>query len=263
MLAAQVRQGRRKDTGPHATVKPVRMMPTGSAPRSTTQPGTQDPGQFTDSATRIRMKNALVFSRRCLLLLSSHTMWKSIFDDHYALVRRRKGLLHLGLLLRSRLARKYLHEGTAILDVGAAEGAMIALLSERMHFSLAVSLERSQALAARIARNGVRGDGLALPFANSVFDFVVCSATRKHIKDSLTLAKEMARVLKPGGRVIVIDPHPFLLRLGRWVGKFDPRYLHHFSSAADISEEFRLAGLEPRHQRTGIFVCCVGEKTAN
>jgi ubiquinone/menaquinone biosynthesis C-methylase UbiE len=140
---------------------------------------------------------------------------------------------------------------------------MLDLLSKHVRLSLSVSLERDLSLAKLIPTNGVCGSALALPFGSNIFDIVICSATRKHIKDSLALIEEIARVLKPGGRVIVIDPHPLLLRLGRWLGKFDSRYLHHMSSAAEISTEFRHAGLVACSAQTHAFVCCVGKKPSN
>jgi ubiquinone/menaquinone biosynthesis C-methylase UbiE len=184
------------------------------------------------------------------------------FSERYASGRRRPGLLYLGFRVRSALVQQHLRRNSTVLDVGAADGAMLELLSRKMGLALAVSLETNPALAALIPKYGVRGSGLQLPFGDNTFDFVICSATRKHVKDSLALMKEMARVLKPGGRAIVIDPHPLLLRLGRWLGKFDPRYLHHLSSASDIAEEFQQAGLRECYRRTHIFVCCVGEKPA-
>ncbi|MFQ5778648.1 MAG: class I SAM-dependent methyltransferase, partial [Terriglobia bacterium] len=97
---------------------------------------------------------------------------------------------------------------------------------------------------------------------DNTFDCVICSATRKHVRDSAALMREIARVLKPAGRAVVIDPHPFLLWVGRWIGKFDPRYLFHLSSADDVAREMKAAGLKAVSRSTNIFISCVGEKQA-
>ncbi len=182
--------------------------------------------------------------------------------EEYASGRRRHGLLALGFRLRSRLVREHLRTGARILDVGAADGAMLEHLRRSVPFSLAVSMEKDPRLAAVIRGNGVCASGLGLPFSSETFDVVVCSATRKHVRDSLALTKEAVRVLRPGGRLIVVDPHPWLLRLGRRIGKFDPRYLFHLSRAADIAREMTEAGLIVDCARNGPFVCCVGRRDA-
>jgi SAM-dependent methyltransferase len=182
------------------------------------------------------------------------------FARRYASGRRYRGLLRLGFRLRSRLVRRHLWTGARILDVGAADGGMLDDLHRKLTFTLAVSMERNLELAAAIPRNGVCGSGVALPFRSEAFDLVVCSATRKHIPDSLTLTKEAARVLRRGGRLIVVDPHPWVLRVGRLVGKFDPRYLFHLSYSADLAREMDRAGLLVELCHDGLFVTCVGRK---
>ncbi|KAM3098562.1 class I SAM-dependent methyltransferase [Phormidesmis sp. 146-35] len=47
------------------------------------------------------------------------------------------------------------------------------------------------------------GDGHALPFANDVFDVVFSQAVMEHMRDPYLAAREIARVLKPGGLVYV------------------------------------------------------------
>ncbi|HVP39073.1 MAG TPA: class I SAM-dependent methyltransferase [Candidatus Saccharimonadales bacterium] len=141
----------------------------------------------------------------------------------YASGRRRPGFLRLGFRMRSRMVLRHLRDGARVLDVGAADGAMVEELSRHLRFPLAVSVERDPELAACIPRGGVCANGLALPFPDATFDFAVCCATRKHVRDSGALMREIARVLRPGGTVVVVDPHPWVLRLGRRLGKFDPR----------------------------------------
>lgn len=49
----------------------------------------------------------------------------------------------------------------------------------------------------------VFGDGHALPFADEVFDAVFSQAVMEHMRDPYMAAKEIARVLKPGGLIYV------------------------------------------------------------
>lgn len=48
-----------------------------------------------------------------------------------------------------------------------------------------------------------------LPFANAFFDVVVCSEVMEHIDDHQAAAREVVRVLKPGGDLVVSVPRYF------------------------------------------------------
>jgi SAM-dependent methyltransferase len=65
--------------------------------------------------------------------------------------------------------------------------------------------------AARLAAAGIgnvllqEGDAAALPFTDGAFDLVVCRAALHHFPDPAVQVAEMARVCRPGGRVVVSD----------------------------------------------------------
>jgi SAM-dependent methyltransferase len=52
----------------------------------------------------------------------------------------------------------------------------------------------------------VRADGHALPFADNYFDFTICAETLEHDAEPWTTAREIYRVAKSGGLVIVTVP---------------------------------------------------------
>lgn len=56
------------------------------------------------------------------------------------------------------------------------------------------------------ATTDVRGVGERLPFRDGVFDAVFSFAVLEHVKDPFACAREMARVLKPGGRLYCVVP---------------------------------------------------------
>ncbi len=69
----------------------------------------------------------------------------------------------------------------------------------------------------------VVADALALPFADDAFDVVTVAFGLRNMADYPAALKEMARVLKPGGRLVILDfsiPTGLLRKPYRW-------YLHH------------------------------------
>ena len=52
----------------------------------------------------------------------------------------------------------------------------------------------------------VRGVGEVLPFVDGAFDAVISLAVLEHVKDPFACAKEIARVLKPGGNLMCCVP---------------------------------------------------------
>jgi ubiquinone/menaquinone biosynthesis C-methylase UbiE len=58
------------------------------------------------------------------------------------------------------------------------------------------------------------GDLLDLPLEDRRFDLAVCALALEHVDDLERALSELARVVRPGGRVIVSDMHPVLRALG-------------------------------------------------
>ena len=68
----------------------------------------------------------------------------------------------------------------------------------------------AMALAGEAGEGGaaiaVRGDALALPFADAIFDRVIVSEVLEHVAQDAAAIAELRRVLKPGGTVAVTVP---------------------------------------------------------
>jgi SAM-dependent methyltransferase len=94
-----------------------------------------------------------------------------------------------------------------ILDVGCGTGANLEMLSE---FGEAEGVDLSgEALSfcrARGLQNVKQGEVEALPYANGSFDLVTGLDVVEHLDDDLAGLKEMWRVLRPGGQVLVFVP---------------------------------------------------------
>lgn len=90
-----------------------------------------------------------------------------------------------------------------ILDVGCGTGANLTLLA-RHGSTVGLDLnERGLALARETGRPLARGDSSHLPFADGVFDLVTSFDLMQCTPTDRETMREMARVVKPGGAVVV------------------------------------------------------------
>lgn len=89
------------------------------------------------------------------------------------------------------LIKKYEHG--LVLDCGAGK--------RPVYFDNVVNFE-----IADYESTDVRGVGEALPFVDGAFDAVLSIAVLEHVKDPFLCAKEISRVLKPGGELICCVP---------------------------------------------------------
>ncbi|MBZ5736774.1 class I SAM-dependent methyltransferase [Nocardioides mangrovi] len=102
--------------------------------------------------------------------------------------------------------------GERTLDLGSGEGRLsreLAALGHRV-----VGLDRSPTLA-RAARDAADlpvalADAAAVPFADGAFDLVVACMVLHDVDDLAATGAEIARVLRPGGRLVVAIVHPFI-----------------------------------------------------
>lgn len=132
-----------------------------------------------------------------------------------------------GVYGRSRLlaslqskALAELRPGTAdrVLDIACGTGALVAEVAP--HVERAVGLDLSSGMLeiarARLARGAGSGGPLpnvefhlgssdALPFADGEFTALVCTTALHHFPEPQRSIDEMARVLAPGGRVVIGD----------------------------------------------------------
>lgn len=98
--------------------------------------------------------------------------------------------------------------GRRVLDVGCGVGMYTdAFLRETPHV-LGVEIERERAREANQRAAGVvQAPGERLPFASGTFDLLFSHEVLEHVDDDRACAKEMVRVTRPGGRVVVFAPN--------------------------------------------------------
>lgn len=151
-----------------------------------------------------------------------------MFDESARYYDRVIGAMSLGSgawYRQDALKRTGVTTGSRVLDVGAGTGA-VTLRAQNLTGAagLVVALDPSTGMLTcgreRGVQHAVRGFGERIPFPDECFDFVTMGYALRHVSDLTETFKEYLRVLKPGGRVLLLEisrPEPgfkhFLLKL--------------------------------------------------
>ncbi|HTU93336.1 MAG TPA: class I SAM-dependent methyltransferase [Gemmataceae bacterium] len=109
-----------------------------------------------------------------------------------------------------------LADGARVLEVAPGPGYLAIELAKRGRFQVAgldISKTFVQIAADNAAKAGVtvafhHGDAAAMPFDADSFDAIVCMAAFKNFTEPVRALNEMCRVLKVGGRALIIDLRP-------------------------------------------------------
>ena len=125
--------------------------------------------------------------------------------------------------------RRLLQPGLSVLDAGAGAGELFphdyrALCREVVGVDLDPRVVRNPTLT-----RGVVASLDAMPFPEGAFDLVFSRWVFEHLPDPARVAAEFHRVLRPGGRVVVITPN-------RW------HYMTAISSFTSLGFHRRLNG---------------------
>ncbi len=139
--------------------------------------------------------------RQNLLLRASYSLIAPLYDiviERAMRVARRRSLAALPV-----------DAGKRVLVSGAGTGLDLPLLPSLHHYTAldfnAAMLARARPRAAGLEVSFVLGDSMALPFADAQFDHVVLHLIVAVVPQPRHCLAEAARVLKPGGCIILFD----------------------------------------------------------
>jgi arsenite methyltransferase len=130
------------------------------------------------------------------------------YDNVQALTRR--------FIAAMQLPIEWLHipDGGVALDVGSGPGNITASLAAAAGpDGLALGVDISEPMLSRAVRSAagtrvgfLRADAQKLPFRDATFDAAITMAVLQLVPDPAAALSEIARVLKPGGRLAVMVP---------------------------------------------------------
>ena len=168
------------------------------------------------------------------------------------LIFKTMGTLHFIRQIEWKSMFEYLDpkEGERVLDVACGEGVLSLKIAEK---GCAVSgidisedvVENAKHLAERegIPCEFKVGSAEDLPYPDEHFDKIICSSSLEHFKDDVKALKEMHRVLKPRGKVVLTTDsftYPISDELKERHRKI--AYVVNYYTRETLKERFELAG---------------------
>jgi SAM-dependent methyltransferase len=126
---------------------------------------------------------------------------------------------------RFRMVRRWAElRDRRVLDVGCGVGMYTGAFLRETPDVFGIEVEQDRALEARTrAKAVILGVGEQLPFADGTFDVVFSHEVLEHVDDDRACVREMARVARPQGRIVIFVPnrlYPFETHGVFWRGRY-------------------------------------------
>jgi SAM-dependent methyltransferase len=157
--------------------------------------------------------------------------------ENYWFRRHEAAYLHLGHSI----------QGGLLVEVGAGEGYGAALLAERA--DLVIAIDYDELSVVHLARSyralhAVRGNLACLPVASGTVDVVASLQVIEHVWNHPQFIAECARVLRPGGLLLITTPNRLTFSPNAATGAkpINPFHTHEFT-AAELSRLVGHSGL--------------------
>ena len=147
-----------------------------------------------------------------------YDLWSKLYDRTFVVVAHKRQ--------HSAIAQLHLSPGDRVLDLGVGTGSTLSRYPEDVCV-VGVDLSRGMlSQAAEKRTNGrldhcelIQGDAMYPPFADASFDHIIISHTISVVSDPLRVMQWAARLVRPGGRVVVLNhfqsTRPVLAVLGK------------------------------------------------
>ena len=176
-------------------------------------------------------------------IVSGYTEWAPTYDDQANPI-----VIAEQAAVRAVVER---YPVGAALDAACGTGRHAAYLASLGYDVTGIDATPAMLETARATAAGVRfevGRLESIPLGDASVDLAVCALALTHLPDPAPAIEELARVVRPGGRVVVSDVHPFSVMLGAQAGYrqvegsrgFVRNYVH---LASDYLSWFAAAGL--------------------
>jgi demethylmenaquinone methyltransferase/2-methoxy-6-polyprenyl-1,4-benzoquinol methylase len=135
---------------------------------------------------------------------------RTMFDRIAPVYDAMNRVMTAGLDVRWRrlAAQAVVRKGDRVLDAACGTGDL-AIADSKAGAGKVTGLDFSEAMLARARRKAdlewVQGDMLALPFADATFDAATVGFGARNVADLELALRELRRVLRPGGRLAILE----------------------------------------------------------
>jgi len=159
-------------------------------------------------------------------------------DEKYVAL---KNYLYNYLLRKRAVEKAMLNENKGIvLEIGSGISPVLTSWDRVVYSDLSFSALRT---LKQIHAKGyyVVADGMSLPFRADSFSHAISSEVLEHLEDDRKALREIARVTKPGGALVVTFPHR------HFYYSHDDRFVNHYRryELPEMASRLKEAGLHP------------------
>jgi phosphatidylethanolamine/phosphatidyl-N-methylethanolamine N-methyltransferase len=147
--------------------------------------------------------------------------------------------LHPGRLVA--IARMAIKPGDRVLEVGVGTGINTSLYPTTCHVTgIDLSTSMLEKARERVEREGLKNvrllemDAASLTFADSSFDIVYAPYLISVVPDPVAVAREMRRVCRPGGRIVVLNHFRSASRVGAWMERIIAPFTLYLGFKSDL-----------------------------
>lgn len=135
--------------------------------------------------------------------------------------------------------------GKSVADIGSGKGRFAKVLKDHHPQARIVAFDLAEAMLRRVP-DGIApccGSMTALPFATESFDAAYATESLEHAVDIESAAAELCRIVRPGGRIVIIDKNAEQwgkLETPRWERWFHRKELEKLLArhCSEVSSEF-------------------------
>ncbi|MEI6326852.1 MAG: methyltransferase domain-containing protein [Candidatus Roizmanbacteria bacterium] len=138
--------------------------------------------------------------------IEEFSSWADNYDNPINSITFRQTNTHIVKLLDPR-------HHSSLLDVGCGSGLLIQYLLDTNRNMKLYGLDITPKMI-EVAKRKFQshpqveitlGSAINMPYADNTFDYVTCASSFHHHPDPLESTREMVRVLKPGGKLLILD----------------------------------------------------------
>ncbi|MGM0500553.1 MAG: class I SAM-dependent methyltransferase [Bacillota bacterium] len=141
------------------------------------------------------------------------TLAAPVFDLAMKISGHNKVLVELGARIKKEDLKSNKEKAKkTLLDLGGGTGELVNYLPQNLEITIAdpseSMLKKGQKKSFSQPVKHILADGADLPFADDSFDYLIISDALHHFRKVNLALKESARVLKPGGKIFILEFDP-------------------------------------------------------